>query len=314
MASPEPELVGDVRAESVLTQWRIPFELGLVELGKLKIENDSQVRDENNRAPRPMVKEYALQMESGATFPPIVVDQQGWRLLDGNTRTKAAESIGRSQFPAYIVKCVDDDVRRGLAAALNQTGGKRLDEKDAMRAAETLERLGMTDEQVALYVGRSIASIRAYRSERRFTETARLAGVDEKVAQALPKPVRRKLARVTHVEPFQALTELATVGVRGDALEQAVKAAETARSDSEAVETIAQMRVELAPQAPPPAGRTRSNTGARATATLKKLLEQSADLDIAALATANGSAGIWRQGAERLNGIVRELDELAGQQ
>jgi hypothetical protein len=137
---PEQELVGDVRAESVLSQWRIPFELGMVDLGKLTVENDSQVREESNRAPRAMVKEYALQMESGATFPPIIVDRQGWRLLDGNTRAKAAESIGRSRFPAYIVKCVDDDVRRGVAAALNQTGGKRLDETDAMRAAETLER------------------------------------------------------------------------------------------------------------------------------------------------------------------------------
>jgi hypothetical protein len=104
------------------------------------------------------------------------------------------------------------------------------------------------------------------------------------------------------------------VGVKGDGLEQAVKAAEDARSDDEAVETIKQLRVELAPQAPPPAGRSRSNTGARATATLKKLLEQSVDLDVAALAAANGSADVWRQGAERLNGIVRELDDLAAQQ
>ena len=34
----------------------------------------------------------------------------------------------------------------------------------------------------------------------------------------------------------------------------------------------------------------------------------------AVLATANGSADVWRQGADRLNGIVRELDELAAQQ
>jgi len=163
-----------------------------------------------------------------------------------------------------------------------------------------------------MYVGRSVPSIRAYRADRRFVETAKLAGIEPEVAQALPKNVRRKLSRVTHVEPFQALTDLATVGVRGDALEQAVHAAETARSDTEAVETITQMRTELAPQAPPPAGRTRSNTGARATTTLKKLLEQSVDLDIAALM--NGSADVWRQGAERLNGIVREIDELAAQQ
>lgn len=308
------ELASDVRAESVLSQWRIPFELGIVDLSKLKVENQSQVREEHNRAPAGMVKEYALQMQSGAVFPPIIVDRQGWRLLDGNTRAAAAQSVGLDKFPAYIVKCVDDDVRRGVAAALNQTGGKRLDEGDAMRAAETLEKLDLTDEQIAMYIGRSLASIRAYRADRKFYETAKLAGVEPEVAQTLPKAVRRKLARVTHVEPFQALTELATVGVRGVALEQAVTAAETARSDSEAIKTIEEMRSELAPQAPPPAGRTRSNTGARATATLRKLLEQSVDLDVAALAAANGSADVWRQGADRLNTIVRDLDEVARQQ
>jgi ParB-like chromosome segregation protein Spo0J len=314
MAVEQQELVGDVRVESILAKWRIPFDLEIVDLGKLKVEQDSQVREEANRAPAGMVKEYALQMEAGAVFPPIIVDRQGWRLLDGNTRMKAAQSINLAQFPAYVVKCVDDDVRRGVAAALNQTGGKRLDEGDAMRAAETLEKLSLTDEQIAMYVGRSIASIRAYRAERKFFETAKLAGVEPEVAKTLPKAVRRKLARVTHVEPFQALTELATVGVRGEALEQAVAAAETARSDSEAVKTLEDLRSELAPQAPPPSGRTRSNTGARATATLRKLLEQSVDLDVAALAKANGSADVWRQGAARINAIVRQLDELAAQE
>jgi ParB-like chromosome segregation protein Spo0J len=107
-------------------------------------------------------------------------------------RKAAAESIGLEQLPAYVVKCVDDDVRRGLAAALNQTGGKRLDEADAMRAAETLERLGLSDEQVALYVGRSVASVRNYRADRRFFETAKLAGLDDEVPATLPRPVRRK--------------------------------------------------------------------------------------------------------------------------
>lgn len=305
------ELVGDVRVESILSAWRITgYELELAELAKLKVEDKSQVRDPSNRAPQGMVSEYALQMEAGAAFPPIVVDRQGWKLLDGNTRKAAAESIGLEQFPAYVVKCVDDDVRRGLAAALNQTGGKRLDEADAMRAAETLEKLGLSDEQVALYVGRSIASVRNYRADRRFVETAKLAGMDEATAVALPKPVRRKLARVTHVEPFRAVVGLATAGVRGEALEQAVTAATDARSDEEAVNAVEGLRSELAPQAPPPAARTRSNTGARATSTLRKLLEQSADIDVAALAGQQGAPALWREGAQRLAGIVRELDDI----
>ena len=48
----------------------------------------------------------------------------------------------------------------------------------------------------------------------------------------------------------------------------------------------------------------------RATSTLRKLLQQSRDLDVAALAGQQGAPELWREGAQRLAGIVRELDEL----
>lgn len=306
------QLVGDVRVESVLSAWRISgYELELVEIAKINVDEESQVRDGANRAPKAMVDEYAMQMGAGAAFPPIVVDRQGWRLLDGNTRKAAATSVGLTHLPAYTVRCNDDDVRRGLAAALNQTGGKRLDEDDAMRAAETMERLGMTDEQIALYIGRSSASVKNYRADRRYLETARLATIDETVTAALPRKVRRKLATVTHVEPFRSIVSLAAAGVRGDALDQAVTAATSARSDEDAVNAVELLRAELAPQAPPPAGRARINTGSRATSTLRKLLDQSVDLNVPVLAEHEGSAAVWREGAKRLAAIVGELDEIA---
>jgi hypothetical protein len=49
--------------------------------------------------------------------------------------------------------------------------------------------------------------------------------------------------------------------VRGEALEQAVTAVTEARSDEEAVNAVEGLRRELEPQAPPPASRTRTNTG-----------------------------------------------------
>ena len=73
-------------------------------------------------------------MRNGAMFPPILLMAPDL-LIDGNTRLKAAQRIGRQTFPAIIVDTKTRDMALILAASLNQMGGERLTPEEAHEAA-----------------------------------------------------------------------------------------------------------------------------------------------------------------------------------
>ena len=89
----------DVRTESLLTTWKIPFRLDPeFALAKVKVSDIAQVREDAHRAPRRNVDEYAAQMSAGAKFPPIVLTEGGLLIVDGNTRLAAAQKNGHMSF------------------------------------------------------------------------------------------------------------------------------------------------------------------------------------------------------------------------
>src|SRR5262245_32242738 len=68
------EMVRDTRAEALFTEWGLVFELDAqFPLLRLKLENATQIRAEENRAPNETVDQYTTHMKHGAQFPPIVV-------------------------------------------------------------------------------------------------------------------------------------------------------------------------------------------------------------------------------------------------
>ncbi|MCW3101468.1 MAG: hypothetical protein JWL77_7086 [Chthonomonadaceae bacterium] len=109
--------------------WEFEPNLPLAEL--LDVEGN-QVRRSEHRAPREMVERYTEQMKNGAVFPAIVVNDRH-ELVDGNTRSAAARSIGRETIAAYVCADLTSLRARSLSVELNQAHGLSMSE-DEIRA------------------------------------------------------------------------------------------------------------------------------------------------------------------------------------
>lgn len=104
------------------------------------------------------IEEYAADMATGATFPPVVVffDGSDYWLADGYHRTGAAKSIG--------LETIDADVRQGtqrdailFSVSANSSHGQRRTNEDKRRAVLRLihdaEWSGWSDREIARRVG-----------------------------------------------------------------------------------------------------------------------------------------------------------------
>src|SRR4029077_6206611 len=203
----DEDLRRDLRIEGLLRGWNISFEFAPeFPVNKLDANYDeSQVREIKHRAPQENVNEYAIQMRAGAIFPPIVATNNR-RLIDGNTRKGAAETIGLETFPVYLVKLPQASYGPMIGAALNQMGGKRLTDEEAFTAAETMIRNGHTDEAIARTIGKSAQSIRNYRRQTRFKDAVERTGIGEVKITAT---AQRHLADIKLDEPFKEAAKLA---------------------------------------------------------------------------------------------------------
>jgi ParB/Sulfiredoxin domain len=103
-----------------LREWNLVYEIVPdFPLSRIRRDDQSQVRQLAHIAPALRVEEYAQQMRNGAMFPPILLMTPDL-LIDGNTRLKAAQRIGRQSFPAIVVDTKTRDMALILAASLNQ--------------------------------------------------------------------------------------------------------------------------------------------------------------------------------------------------
>jgi ParB-like chromosome segregation protein Spo0J len=254
----------DTRVEAILERWGLSFQLvDEFPLRRLKIADETQARMAEHRQPTASVDEYAVHMKGGAIFPPILVASNGM-LIDGNTRSAAAERIGRDTLPAYVVKLGNLEIGALIAAAINQTNGRRLASDELVAAAEGYLDAGYTEEAVARELGCSLSHVRNVRRERTFRDAAARVGVD---GLKVGKPQQRTLAGINHDEPFRAAVELVSeANPTGKDTAALVEELTKARSDADAVAIVNAKRAEWAPAGPPP---RRASSGAKPMKALK---------------------------------------------
>jgi hypothetical protein len=108
------------------------------------ITNRVQVRDTAQLAPPKEVSKYAQAMKRGDQFPPVVLTADGV-MVDGNTRTEAANKVGWRTFPAFEVDVVfskaPDSVKRQLVylgAGFNLTHGRGMNTANLTNIVESL--------------------------------------------------------------------------------------------------------------------------------------------------------------------------------
>lgn len=301
------EMVRDTRAEALFTEWGLSWELDpQFPLMRLKLEDATQIRQEEHRAPSETVEQYTTHMKHGAVFPPIVVGTTGM-LVDGNTRVAACQRTNRKAFPAYKVKFPHLGIAKMIGAALNQMGGDRLADEEIIAAAEVMMKEGYADEAIARTLGRSVSHVRNVRRDRDYREAAERAGVLE---ISIPKPAQRTLAQISHDEPFKAAVE--AVGRHKLAqkdISALVEKIEKTRSDAEALAAIHATEATWGPMTgPPPAKRSLSRSKAKQALKAVRGLLELADGNPADLVLPDNeeAAELW----SRLAGVVTQVCAL----
>lgn len=195
----------DPRTESVLTSLGIKFEY-IPEFPTAKLVSDptTQVRREENRAPKPEVERYHKLLAAGAEFPPIVVTKTG-KVIDGNTRWGAYDKTRRTVIPAYRCEVTAANVAKLIGVELNAVHGKR------MEKAELIDWMANGNGSVPMEVaqrltGWSPKTVRRVKEALKFNERAKKLNV--KPVTVLPEAAREALMKVTDAEAFRAMTSL----------------------------------------------------------------------------------------------------------
>jgi ParB-like chromosome segregation protein Spo0J len=298
----------DMRTESLLNDWGIPFELDEeYPLRRLDIGEAHQVRETTHRAPREMVEEFSLQMRAGAIFPPVVATDKG-KLIDGNTRLAAAKANGRDTFPVYLVRLPRQDFGSMIGAALNQMGGKRLTAEETFAAAQPMLKQGFTDEQIARILGRSRSSIFNYRREHDYAEAAERTGV---AAIDVRKTVARHLGAIKLDKPFKAAVEVAyNAGLSSSEAEELVDKVAAARSEDEAVKVVESFGQAHAAAGPPPRARSLTSLATRSKPVLRTLLEMpGTPEELAPAAQRIELEPLWQKVQERATAVLAAFAE-----
>lgn len=248
----DPRVLG-VLIEAKLQNWNITYEyVPAFDLDQLEVVEVAQVRFAEHRINPAQVEEYRQQMDSGATFPPLVVMHPNI-VVDGNTRRAAAMKVRRIKtLPAFVARFPSTALARAFAAAINQTGGRRLAPDEARASAQALLEAGYTEEAVSLEVGYSRTQVGKWKIEMAFAERARRTGIahaiddvkkaqQHQIGQLRSDPVFAEVARTVLDlnPPAKDVTDL-------------VKIAKEAHSDADALHRIAEARTSMAPAGPPP--------------------------------------------------------------
>jgi hypothetical protein len=196
----------DPRTESVLTALGVQFEyIPEFPMAELISDPSTQVRREENRAPKPEVERYHKLMKAGAEFPPIVITGTG-AVIDGNTRQGAAVKMRRTTFPVYQCDTTAAAVAKLIGVELNAVHGKR------MEKAELAEWLASGNGSVSAddaerLTGWSARTVQRVREALKFNVRKDKLGIH--LVTVLPEAVREALMKITNPECFRALSLLA---------------------------------------------------------------------------------------------------------
>jgi len=160
-----------------------------------------EFRDEELRALADSIRTHGL-------LQPVLVrpKEEGYELVAGERRWRAAQMAGLTEIPAIVRHCSDDEL---LALALIENLQREdLNPLEEAQAYKTLmERFGMTQEVIAERVGKSRAAV---------ANTLRLLG--------LPEPIKKALREGTITEGHaRALLGAGDEGVMMEAFQQVLK-------------------------------------------------------------------------------------------
>lgn len=158
---------------------------------------------------------YAIAMDSGEDFPPIVLD--GRRLpkgkatvIDGNHRLKAiTDVLNHKVTEAYVVTDATDLQMLRLMFKANQTNGLALTMQDRIRHAAMLVAHGATQKDAAADIGIPTSRLNNY-LKRQETEN-RLMALGVKRLDRLPDTT---MTRLSAIRDDDVLKELASTVIR----------------------------------------------------------------------------------------------------
>lgn len=156
---------------------------------------------------------YAVAMEEGAKFPPIVVTEQrtksgtGFLVMDGNHRVFAADNVPLATLPAYVVKNPSPAQVTAFTYAANTRHGLPTSLQDRLRQATHLVAEGKTTQaSAAKQLGIPLNQLRNYMAGwealNRFTE------LGNRKFDGVPDSARRKLNQIRSNRILRSAAEL----------------------------------------------------------------------------------------------------------
>lgn len=203
-----------------------------------------QVRSIEHRAPGPMVTRFAEQMKAGATFPAIVINENG-ELIDGNTRRLAAVKAGRSTIAAYICHGLTPLQARSLSVELNQCHGLSMTDEEiyAFVRGAVQEGQSLDTKAYARMTGVRPAKLERWKAQATFQLRARRCGIPDAHVAGLPGSAQAALNGIRLTPVLIAATSLATAGrmTSGD-IRKLVVAINAATSEAAALAVVAAER------------------------------------------------------------------------
>jgi hypothetical protein len=201
----------------------------------------NQVRLLLHRAPAAMVKRYTEQMNAGAVFPAVVLNDRG-ELVDGNTRKMASIRSGYTTIAAYVCSTLGPLEARSLSIELNQCHGLSMTEEELRGFV-----VGAVDEGQVLdtkayarITGMKPATIARWVAARHFDLRAERQGLPAAEVVGLSTSKRAAIQAVSLQSVFRDVASLASAAKLPAAeVRRIVAKANAAGSESEAREIVA---------------------------------------------------------------------------
>jgi hypothetical protein len=201
-----------------------------------------QVRSEGNLAPSAEVNRYAVAMQNGNQFPPIIVTEDGV-VVDGNTRVGAKRKRQETFIEALVLDVKNDSAHapalKVLGAAFNVRNGRSIDKAEIRKAVQGLGvKYDHNAETVARRLGITASLVKSYFAEDRAINRMTSLGLTFPLIVAYLRPLGAASASL-HDEPFKALAELCRdSGLATKDFGLLIKRVKSASSDEAALDII----------------------------------------------------------------------------
>jgi len=189
-----------------------------------------------------VVLRYAVEMEQGDEFPPLVVYKTKtatlWTTIDGNQRAAAAEAAGRTGHPAY--KLLDPPKRQVellIRSANKEHGQPQTDEERLLHAAYLVESQKTTQADAARQTGIGVARLGDF-LRRRETEQ-RMARIAVRNWEEIPPHLRTRVGSIKSDPVLKEAAQLIVdAGLTGDEADQLVTSVNRMRSERDALDIV----------------------------------------------------------------------------